>query len=83
MFALSDALAGGGIKENVWVIGGILSLYKTIQFRVIWCLLTKDGVAKDWRVRGEVLKQTERVSVLRNTGSGQTGGVFFSAWRYS
>lgn len=59
MFALSDALAGGGIKENVWVIGRVLSLYKTIQFRVIWCSLTKDRVAKDWRVRSEVLKQTD------------------------
>ena len=33
-------------------------------------------VVKSWN------KQT-RVSVLHNTGSGQTGGVFFSTWRYS
>jgi len=29
---LSDALACGGVKEDVWVIGGVLSLYNAIQF---------------------------------------------------
>lgn len=83
LFTLSDALACGRIKENVWVIGRVLSLYEVIQLGIIWCLLTKYRVTKDWRIRSEVLNQKISIRILYITSSEHTGGVFFSDLRYS
>lgn len=74
------------IEEESGIIGRILSLNETVQLRILGCRLTENRISVLWRVGGEVLLNRRSVRNVHHKFDvcmGLTGGVFFSAWRYS
>lgn len=46
MSAFKDGLLGRRIKEEVWVVGGVLSLNETIELGIFGCLLAEYRVSQ-------------------------------------
>jgi hypothetical protein len=44
--ALEDGLAGSRIKEEIWVVRGVLSLNETIELGIFGCFLAEYGVSQ-------------------------------------
>lgn len=55
MGAFEDGLVGRRIKEEIWVVGGVLSLNETIELGVFGCLLAEYGVSQGRGILGKIL----------------------------
>lgn len=46
MGAFKNGLFGRRIKEEIWVVGGVLSLNETIELGIFGCLLAEYGISQ-------------------------------------
>jgi len=82
--SLPDRLSEGRVEENIMVIGWILGLHETNQFRIGRSLLAKHRVPVRRRISGDILERETAISrSVCVVFEKPTGGVFFSVRRYS
>lgn len=55
MGAFEDGLVGRRIKEEIWIVGRVLSLNKTIELGILGCLLAEYGVSQGRGVLCKIL----------------------------
>ena len=53
--AFEDSLISRRIKEEIWIVGGVLSLNETNELRIFGCLLAEDGISQSWGIPCEIL----------------------------